>query len=426
VLDNSSTHKAPKIRRWLAAHPPFHLYFTPSSSSWLNMDATPKLFERRLVNVGMGLRRLKTGPVRLAPLVVGLLAFAAVLLGIADGTRAKDTSRAGPVVLHAVFHRAGTAGGVAANSRYVFVQAPQTAPAGELGTLTDAQTGRRIPLVRKGCRNTGASSAPRAFAPQPRIGGPWLVFNCTPTTSPAPVLYSLAPRSWRAIAPNSRLLNPCQGVPTECDITFTPSDAGSHWLQYTEANCPAGEHCIFSHAFQSLDTGQIRSDPTSASTIADLNSRALARRVCPPLEVPRAFQGYGGWGRGTLTMDGSFAIAQGTDANLNPTVYLERCGSRLHQLLTTGPYPDFPPPWAANTSAVIWWSGPRHLTGVFLPSLHRFSVAMPQQVVSSSCSASDVTSCVQALALSDRTLYVLNADGQLWTANSPTASPDHP
>ena len=28
VLDNSSTHKTPKIRRWLAAHPRFHLHFT--------------------------------------------------------------------------------------------------------------------------------------------------------------------------------------------------------------------------------------------------------------------------------------------------------------------------------------------------------------------------------------------------------------
>jgi transposase len=37
VLDNSSTHKTPKIRRWLAAHPRFHLHFTPTSSSWLNL-----------------------------------------------------------------------------------------------------------------------------------------------------------------------------------------------------------------------------------------------------------------------------------------------------------------------------------------------------------------------------------------------------
>jgi transposase len=37
VLDNSSTHKTPQIKRWLAAHPRFVLHFTPTSSSWLNL-----------------------------------------------------------------------------------------------------------------------------------------------------------------------------------------------------------------------------------------------------------------------------------------------------------------------------------------------------------------------------------------------------
>jgi transposase len=37
VLDNSSTHKTPAIRNWLAAHPRFVLHFTPTSSSWLNL-----------------------------------------------------------------------------------------------------------------------------------------------------------------------------------------------------------------------------------------------------------------------------------------------------------------------------------------------------------------------------------------------------
>jgi transposase len=37
VLDNLSTHKAPTIRRWLAKRPHFHLHFTPTSSSWINM-----------------------------------------------------------------------------------------------------------------------------------------------------------------------------------------------------------------------------------------------------------------------------------------------------------------------------------------------------------------------------------------------------
>jgi transposase len=37
VVDNYATHKHPKVKRWLARHPRFHLHFTPTSSSWLNL-----------------------------------------------------------------------------------------------------------------------------------------------------------------------------------------------------------------------------------------------------------------------------------------------------------------------------------------------------------------------------------------------------
>jgi transposase len=52
VLDNSSTHKTPAIRNWLAAHPRFVVHFTPTSSSWLNLverwfgELTSKLLRR--------------------------------------------------------------------------------------------------------------------------------------------------------------------------------------------------------------------------------------------------------------------------------------------------------------------------------------------------------------------------------------------
>jgi transposase len=36
-VDNYATHKHPKVQRWLARHPRFHVHFTPTSSSWLNM-----------------------------------------------------------------------------------------------------------------------------------------------------------------------------------------------------------------------------------------------------------------------------------------------------------------------------------------------------------------------------------------------------
>jgi transposase len=37
ILDNYGTHTHPIIKEWLSRHPRFHLHFTPTSSSWLNM-----------------------------------------------------------------------------------------------------------------------------------------------------------------------------------------------------------------------------------------------------------------------------------------------------------------------------------------------------------------------------------------------------
>jgi transposase len=37
ILDNYGTHKHPDVVTWLAKHPRFHLHFTPTSSSWLNL-----------------------------------------------------------------------------------------------------------------------------------------------------------------------------------------------------------------------------------------------------------------------------------------------------------------------------------------------------------------------------------------------------
>jgi transposase len=37
ILDNYATHKHPKVNTWLKRHPRFHLHFTPTSASWLNL-----------------------------------------------------------------------------------------------------------------------------------------------------------------------------------------------------------------------------------------------------------------------------------------------------------------------------------------------------------------------------------------------------
>ena len=37
IVDNYGTHKHPRVQSWLRRHPRFHLHFTPTSSSWLNL-----------------------------------------------------------------------------------------------------------------------------------------------------------------------------------------------------------------------------------------------------------------------------------------------------------------------------------------------------------------------------------------------------
>ena len=52
IVDNYATHKHPEVLDWLTKHPRFHMHFTPTSSSWLNMverffrDITDKRIRR--------------------------------------------------------------------------------------------------------------------------------------------------------------------------------------------------------------------------------------------------------------------------------------------------------------------------------------------------------------------------------------------
>lgn len=37
IMDNYGTHKTPQVQRWLSRHPRWHVHFTPTSASWLNL-----------------------------------------------------------------------------------------------------------------------------------------------------------------------------------------------------------------------------------------------------------------------------------------------------------------------------------------------------------------------------------------------------
>lgn len=62
IADNYATHKHPKVKRWLARHPRFHLHFIPTSSSWLNLV---ERWFRDLTD-----RRLRRGVFRSVPLLI--------------------------------------------------------------------------------------------------------------------------------------------------------------------------------------------------------------------------------------------------------------------------------------------------------------------------------------------------------------------
>jgi len=61
ILDNYATHKHPDVQRWLARNKRFHLHFTPTSSSWLNLverwfrELTDKTLRRGSFNSVPGL-----------------------------------------------------------------------------------------------------------------------------------------------------------------------------------------------------------------------------------------------------------------------------------------------------------------------------------------------------------------------------------
>lgn len=50
IVDNYATHKHEKVKTWIKRHPRFHIHFTPTSSSWLNVieGFFAKLTRRRL------------------------------------------------------------------------------------------------------------------------------------------------------------------------------------------------------------------------------------------------------------------------------------------------------------------------------------------------------------------------------------------
>jgi hypothetical protein len=225
--------------------------------------------------------------------------------------------------------------GMATDGRYTVLWSLRR---GEVGTFIDEQTGRRRRVtLPAGCRSGGRIS--------PILGDTWLLADCGPGRVD---LYSPAGDQWHAVtvAPACRnFRSPAGGC--------IPLAIGTDWIEYDKESYRLGDRFIF----QNIATGAVLGDPTSATTLADLDSPVLAQRVCAPLRVPR---------HGTLTFDGRFAIAEGATGT-----FIEKCASHLRIPVSS----DYV---AAAPRSLVWLTSPTQpVSGVFLPTLRRFTVAPP-------------------------------------------------
>jgi hypothetical protein len=180
--------------------------------------------------------------------------------------------------------------------------------------------------------------------------------------------------------------SPALEQPPICPITTCRPGGGIVRIgnDWAEVDLPQGDlgHVLDRFAFQNLQTGHAAVDPTGGTTTVNLNSPALAEKVCAPLKVPTFSTAYDRT-PGTLTLiGGGFAIADGDNS------YLERCGTHLHELLASYlRYYCAPPgcPPVGNAHLVAWedeariGSGAR-IDGMFLPSRLRFSIPLPKSV----------------------------------------------
>jgi hypothetical protein len=327
--------------------------------------------------------------------MLALVVALVVVPAAATGTvRARAHRRTRTEVLHLRFIRDGFAqNALLVTGRYAYVPGLNGTLA--TGTLIDDRTGTRTSIASPaGCYPTA-------------MGGPWLLFSC----QGGPDLYSLATGAWRPVPPVPGV--PMPGSPG-------PVAVGSSWIEFGPTGCAPHTCGNAAYAFESVQSGQVRSDPTSATTFADLNSPALARKVCSPLRVPKANIGSEGdvyqWAArpGTITFYGSSVMANGLFRDGSTGLFLERCGSHLHRFIGDDIYN--PPDVAANAHLVIWQTRADQLRGLWLPSLRPFVIPMPPAVYS----GPNTGSLLYTIDLSSRTLYVVNEYGQLWTATTPS------
>jgi hypothetical protein len=247
------------------------------------------------------------------------------------------------------------------------------------------------------------------------LGPPWVLMSCPSAANPSGPfdveLYSLADGTRQTVTPSPGLPPPCSTVgdlETECAVA---SAVGAFWIRW-DASC---YHCAVTSFFQNIQTGELRGDPTNATTFADLNSPDLAHRTCPGVRLLRDRYSIGkSWG--SLTPYGQFALAIGTGS-----AFLERCGTHMRRLLVNGST-EVSRALASNSTAIVWQAVTSHLSGLFLPSLQTFTIPLPSAIVKPAGAPEDTP--VLALELTSDALYVEDGqNGTIWRTAGPAALP---
>jgi hypothetical protein len=356
-----------------------------------------------------------SGPLSAVRLAVVFVAFACCAVGAAPAaaTRSHRSARVAPasnVVLGGSFHRIGVspAGGLLASGDYVLFNTALTYPPNLAWIVINDRLGTTTALDPR-CQVAG-------------LGPPWLLMSCPQTSDPnGPYdleLYSLADGTRQTVTPSPRLPPPCgstSDVETEC---AWPAAVGANWIRW-DASC---YHCGTTFYFQNIQTGEVRGDPTDATTYADLNSPTLAEKTCPGVKVLRESVGYStGWG--SLNSYGQFALATGTDGQGNPAAFLEQCGTGMRRLLASWPLGTSIPLLTSNAGAIVWQPAPNRLNepynrldGLFLPSLQTFTIPLPSAIVTGTG--------LEPIALTSEELYLrVWETGTVWRTASPTVLP---
>ena len=334
--------------------------------------------------------------------VVACVALAAAGPALANGTSGSQA----PVVLHLDVHPvASGVWGVWASGDYLLLSTTLS------GINFVSSTGWMVLNERLG---TTIALDPQCLLVG--VGPPWALMSCPLTSNPHGSfdveLDSLVDGTRRTVTPSPGVpycSSPPPDMETKCAY---PDGVGAQWIGW-DATC---YHCGDTYLFQNIQTGELRGDPTNATTYADLSSPALAHRTCPGVRLIRNPYGFSGPGWGPLTPDGQFALATGGPNS----VFLERCGTGMRRaLVNVGVSFGV----AANSGAIVWQGGPSYLSGLFLPSLQAFTIPLPAAIVTPPGSPT-ATGAWGLEGLTSGALYVREGSpSTIWRAASPTALP---